>query len=181
VTTASPGTDVDVAVVGCGPVGAVLGNLLGALGLRVAIVERELDVYHLPRASHCDGEIMRVFQTIGLADAILPCTAPIAGMDFVDAAGEKLFGYVSAPGVGPSGWANDYMFYQPDLERALRAGLARYPEVSLRLGEEVLGLSEHGDHVRVRLADDTITARYVVGTDGATPPSTTTDSTNPGW
>lgn len=158
---------VDVAIVGCGPVGAVLGNLLGGFGLRVAIVERELDVYHLPRASHCDGEIMRVFQTIGLAEAVLPCTAPIAGMDFVDAAGEKLFGYVSPPGVGPSGWANDYMFYQPDLERALRVGLARYPEVSLHLGEEVLAVTEHHDHVDVKIADHTITAQYVVGTDGA--------------
>ena len=43
----------------------------------------------------------------------------------VDAAGERLMGYVAPRGVGPSGWASDYMFHQPDLERALRAGLAR--------------------------------------------------------
>lgn len=165
--------DVDVLVVGCGPVGATLGNLLGALGLRTTIVERELDVYHMPRAAHFDGEIMRVFQSIGLAEAIGPCTATIAGMDFVNAAGEKLFGFVSPPGTGPSGWANDYMFYQPDLERALRAGLARHPSVTLCLGEEVTAVDDRTDHVTVHVRDcaagttRVISASYVVGTDGA--------------
>ncbi len=165
--------DVDVLVAGCGPVGATLGNLLGALGLRTTIIERELDVYHMPRAAHFDGEIMRVFQSIGLAEAIRPCTAPIAGMDFVNATGEKLFGFVSPPGTGPSGWANDYMFYQPDLERALRDGLSRHPCVSLCLGEEVTAVEDRGDHVAVDVRDCStgtsrvVTASYVVGTDGA--------------
>ena len=158
---------VDVAIVGCGPVGAVLGNLLGGFGLRVAIVERETEVYRLPRAVHFDGEIMRVFQSIGLADAIAPCSAPITGMDFVDAAGERLMGYVAPPGVGPSGWASDYMFHQPDLERALRKGLDRHPGVELRLGTEVRALREHDDHVDVVLPHATLRAAYVVGTDGA--------------
>jgi 2-polyprenyl-6-methoxyphenol hydroxylase-like FAD-dependent oxidoreductase len=41
---------VDVAVVGCGPVGATFTGLLARRGLRVAAFEREADVYHLPRA-----------------------------------------------------------------------------------------------------------------------------------
>jgi 3-(3-hydroxy-phenyl)propionate hydroxylase len=160
-------SDVDVAIVGCGPVGAVLGNLLGGLGVRVAIVERETEVYRLPRAVHFDGEIMRVFQSIGLAEAIAPCSAPITGMDFVDASGTRLMGYVAPPGVGPSGWASDYMFHQPDLERALREALDRYPEVELRLGTEVRALAPQDDHVEVVLPATTIRATYVVGTDGA--------------
>ena len=32
--------DTDVAVVGCGPVGAVVANLLGLRGLRVMVLER---------------------------------------------------------------------------------------------------------------------------------------------
>jgi 3-(3-hydroxy-phenyl)propionate hydroxylase len=164
---------VDVAIVGCGPVGATLGNLLGGMGLTVEIIERELDVYHLPRAAHFDGEIMRVFQAVGLATAIEPCTAPIDGMDFVNADGTRLFGFVSPPGTGPSGWANDYMFYQPDLERALRDGLERFPDVTLRLGLEVCGLVEHDDLVELTASEKSsgcetrILARYVVGTDGA--------------
>ena len=58
----------DVAIVGYGPVGATLANLLGQAGLSVLVLEREPGVYHQPRAGHCDGEVMRVFQGIGLAD-----------------------------------------------------------------------------------------------------------------
>ena len=165
--------DVDVVVVGCGPVGATFANLLGHLGLSAEIFERELDVYHLPRASHFDGEIMRVFQAVGLSDAIEPLTATIDGMDFVDAAGNRLFGFVSPPGVGTSGWRSDYMFFQPELERALRAGLERLERVELRLGHEVESIDDAGDHVVVAVRDlatgarRSVRAAFVVGTDGA--------------
>ena len=56
----------DVAIIGCGPVGALLGNLLGQAGLAVDIYERERDIYPLPRAVHFDGEVMRIFQSAGL-------------------------------------------------------------------------------------------------------------------
>ena len=62
----------DVCIIGYGPVGATLANLLGACGLRVVVLEREPSLYHLPRAVSLDGEGMRLFQTMGLADALLP-------------------------------------------------------------------------------------------------------------
>ena len=74
----------DVAIIGCGPVGALLGNLLGAEGLSVDIYDRELDVYPLPRAVHFDGEIMRVFQSAGLANEIKAFARPATG-DFEEA------------------------------------------------------------------------------------------------
>lgn len=60
----------DIAIVGCGPVGALLANLLGREGLSVDIFDRERDVYPLPRAVHLDGEVMRIFQAAGLAERI---------------------------------------------------------------------------------------------------------------
>ena len=42
--------DVDVAIVGCGPVGATLAIALGQQGVRVLAIERETSIYHLPRA-----------------------------------------------------------------------------------------------------------------------------------
>ena len=52
----------DVAIVGCGPVGALLANLLGQAGLAVDIYDREREIHPLPRAVHFDGEVMRIFQ-----------------------------------------------------------------------------------------------------------------------
>ena len=62
----------DVCIIGYGPVGAVLANLLGMSGLRVAVLEREASVYHFPRAVALDGEGMRLVQTLGLAEQLLP-------------------------------------------------------------------------------------------------------------
>ena len=44
----------DVAIVGYGPVGALLANALGLFGLRVAAFERGAEVFSLPRAVHLD-------------------------------------------------------------------------------------------------------------------------------
>jgi len=164
---------VDVAIVGYGPVGAVLANLLGQAGLDVVVVEPTLDVYHLPRAAHFDDEAMRVFQGIGLAEAVLPHTTPVLGMDFVTADGEVLFGFSSEDRPKRHGWEAGYMFHQPGLERTLREGVERFPAVEVRLGHEVVGLTQTGDVVTLAVrelatgTDTGVRARYAVGCDGA--------------
>ncbi len=163
----------DVAVVGCGPVGATFTNLLAQRGLQVAAFEKETDVYHLPRAAHFDGEIMRVFQGLGIADAVRATTEPIDGMHFLNADGEKLFGYDATDEIGPMGWAANYMFTQPELERVLRQGLDGARTARLHLGHEVTEITETPEHVTLgvrNLADGSeriVSARYVVGCDGA--------------
>ena len=52
----------DVAIAGYGTTGATLANLLAKCGVRVAVLECEAAIYHLPRAVHFDGETMRVFR-----------------------------------------------------------------------------------------------------------------------
>src|SRR6188474_1207948 len=62
----------DIAVVGCGPVGALAANLFGRAGLRTIVVERQDRPYPAPRAVHIDHEMMRIFQSLGLAETLLP-------------------------------------------------------------------------------------------------------------
>jgi 3-(3-hydroxy-phenyl)propionate hydroxylase len=45
----------DLALIGCGPAGATLANLLGQYGLSVLVLEREPDIYALPRAISCSA------------------------------------------------------------------------------------------------------------------------------
>jgi len=60
----------DVAIIGCGPVGAFAANLLGKSGLSVLVIEKEANPYPLPRAVHLDHEMMRLFQSAGVIDAV---------------------------------------------------------------------------------------------------------------
>src|ERR687883_859877 len=72
--------EADVAIIGCGPVGATAANLLGMYGINTLVFERETIPYHLPRAAHFDHEIMRVFQYIDLLAEIAPVTRSIGPM-----------------------------------------------------------------------------------------------------
>jgi 3-(3-hydroxy-phenyl)propionate hydroxylase len=167
---ASP--DFDVCIIGCGPVGATLANLLGQSGLTTLVLERESSVYHLPRAVALDGEGMRLVQTMGLADELLPRLNVSRNIRHVSADG-KLLLLIARSGTGPEGWSNAYRFYQPEFETILRRGVARYPTVDVRLRSEVFALDQADEHVRIRyenlasgaLAE--VTARYAVGCDGA--------------
>jgi 3-(3-hydroxy-phenyl)propionate hydroxylase len=171
-TSPAPAPQFDVCIIGYGPVGAALANLLGMSGLRVVVLEREPSVYHLPRAVALDGEGMRLVQTIGLAEQLLPLLSVSRNIRHVSADG-KLLLLISRGGIGPEGWHNAYRFYQPEFETVLRNGVARFACVDVRLRCEAFALDEFGDHVRVRYENLTtgelaqISARYVVGCDGA--------------
>ena len=64
----------DITIIGLGPVGGTLANLLVLNGFSVLILEREKSFYPLPRAVHFDDEIMRIFQTIGITKDFLKHT-----------------------------------------------------------------------------------------------------------
>lgn len=161
----------DVALIGLGPTGATLANLLGACGLNVEVFEKSLDIYPLPRAVHFDDEIMRVFQQIGITDQLKPFINAVSGMDLVNA-NEQILGSYRAPlEAGKLGWQLGYMFHQPDLERILRENLSKYPNIKVHLGAEVQALEEHEDGIRLKVQTATETlwheSKWVVGCCGA--------------
>ena len=125
----------EVLVVGLGPVGATLAALLADAGVDVLAIDKAEAVYPLPRAAHFDHEIMRVFQQLGLAEAVLEHARPSTGYEFRSAEGEVLvsFGDLTSS-LAPSGWAGGYMFNQPGLEHALRTKLAASPTARTRPG-----------------------------------------------
>lgn len=162
----------DVAIVGYGPTGALLANLLGQRGLSVVVFERDLEIYPLPRAIHFDGEVMRIFQAAGLEREILGITrSSTKGMHFVNAEGRTMLVRRSTDGPGPHGWATNWYFHQPELEAVLREGVKRFAQVRVLLGNEVCAIEERDDFVLISSDDTsfdkTIEASYVVGCDGA--------------
>lgn len=170
---AASDANTDVVIVGLGPVGSTLANLLGLCGVRALVLEREAEAYHLPRAVHFDDEVMRVFETIGLSDEIARDVILSPGMHFVDANGKMILDWSRPAEISAMGWHPSYRFHQPDLERVLRAGLARWPSVTVRNRCDVFALDCDAEGVTVRFEDlangrlSRCRAKYVVGCDGA--------------
>lgn len=158
----------EVAIIGCGPTGALLGNLLGKYGISCLILEKQKNLYPLPRAVHFDAESMRVFQSVGLADKILPDLMVGKGMRLQDMDGTVLVDWPRAQEIGRLGWHESYRFHQPDLEAKLRHGLDRFSNCRLLSGKAVTGFEQTDDEVRLSLEDgQTVVAQYVIGCDGA--------------
>jgi len=164
----------DVVIVGCGPVGALLANLLGQANVSVLVLERDTEIHPLPRAVHFDGEVMRVFQATGLAQAVQSVARPTSsGMHFVNAQGETLMVRRGVEGPGLHDWANNWYFNQPALDAVLREGLARFSSVTLHVDCEAVALTPGPGSVQVDARDRstgeicTYHGRYVVGCDGA--------------
>lgn len=168
----------DVAIVGYGPVGATLAKLLGQRSLRVVVIERETAPYHLPRAVCFDGEIIRLYQGIGIGEEVAATSAPMHGFRLENEAGEALIDWdLPADRTGNQGWGATHMFHQPEVEAMLRREVGAEGSVDVLLGREVRSLVEQGSAVSVSYGvpgepdEQTVTASWVVGCDGG--PSTT--------
>lgn len=163
--------DCDVLVVGLGPVGAALSLLLADQGLSVIAVEKEPQVYPLPRAAHFDHEIMRLFQQLGVDEAVARHARVAPAYEFRNAAGEVLMRFDLDARAGPSGWAASYMFHQPAVEIAMRERLQASPLADLRLGWAFQSFEQDPEGVTAALTGPdgprTVRVRYVAGCDGA--------------
>ena len=120
----------DVAIVGLGPTGAVLAGLLAQAGLSVHVCDRLPGVYEIPRALAMDHEIMRVFQQLGLSDAIAPFCEPFTPSEYYGVDGQLIRRMTMVAPPYPQGHVPSMVFSQPPLERALRERIARFPNVT---------------------------------------------------
>ena len=177
----------DVAIVGFGPAGAVAAGLLGKQGLRVFVCDKSHEVYELPRAFALDHEIMRVFQQLGIADAVLAFAEPFTPSEFFGVDGQLIKRFTTVEPPYPLGFVPSLVFSQPPVERILRAKVQTLPSVEVALGYELTGLQQDNTQATLQLrkvaaASDVresgttcepgsgreIHARYVIGCDGAT-------------
>lgn len=160
--------DRDIIIVGCGPVGAYAANLFGRAGLRVLVVDQDEAPYGLPRAVHFDHEMLRLLADIDLLAPIRDRMLAANGHLHIGA-DNGVIRHLSVVGQSrPFGYANDYFFYQPELEEVLRKGLARFANVEMRLGQAVTALKPLTDGVRAVFDHGrTETAQWILACDGA--------------
>lgn len=160
---------VPVLIVGGGPVGITLANLLGVYGVRTLVIERSPEVHDFPRAVGLDDEAMRTFQAAGVADGMLRDMIQNVPMRMYSAR-RQCFAEI-LPQTQEFGWFRRNLFSQPLGERTLRDGLKRFSHVQLQLGAELVALSqdEGGVDAAIGLADgttQTVRCSYLVGADG---------------
>jgi len=170
----------DVAIVGCGPVGALLANFLKQYGHKVAILDRELDVFYAPRGMAFDDESTRIMQSVGILDR-LKAEGHIyqADLELIDRNGKRLGGF-DRRSVGEDllsglhGHRHLTQFHQPSLEAILREEFSVGENAaSSFFYHEVTEINDLGEQVELRCKnratneDFTISASYVVGCDGA--------------
>lgn len=162
----------DVAIVGFGPVGATLANLLARYGLKIAIIEQAEGIYDKPRAITVDHEVLRVFQACGLSEIIEQRTAPHPGTHYLGVDGDVIKMFDPLPPPYPLGWIPTATFVQPEFEKALRDKLKVFSNVDVFLATRAVSFNEDADGVSLVLeetggASRNLTARYLVACDGA--------------
>ena len=160
---------VDVLVVGMGPVGATIANLLGRYGVRTLVIDKATEIFQAPRAIALDNEALRILQMAGLEEGAVETVAiPSVRMR------SPLFGeYARIRSAGQiDGHPKLVTFFQPQMEAVLRERLVARPGVEARTGVGLLGFETVGDTVNVQLqladgATARVQARFLVGADGA--------------
>ncbi|SPM30710.1 bifunctional 3-(3-hydroxy-phenyl)propionate/3-hydroxycinnamic acid hydroxylase [Mycobacterium terramassiliense] len=164
----TPETDVDVVVVGAGPVGLTLANILGLQGVRTLVIDERDSLIDYPRGVGLDDEALRTFQSIGLVDRILPHTVPNQILRFVD--GKRRVLAEMAPPDARFGWPKRNGFVQPLVDAELLRGLDRFDHVEVRWNRPMTSCVQTDDAVRVECGTEcdaaSVRARYVVGCDG---------------
>ncbi len=160
----------DVAIVGSGPTGLTLANLLGTMGVRTVLVERNATTVQEPRAVSIDDESLRTMQAAGVIEEVQRFLVPGYGSHYYTPGG-VCFAKVQPTG-RPYGYPRRNAFRQPILEQQLRDALARFAHVTTRFGWSLDQYEASADGVVLHVeapdgAAHRIAARYLVGCDGA--------------
>lgn len=161
--------DTDVLIIGAGPVGLTLANLLGQYGIEVTVLEARDELIDYPRAVGIDDEALRTMQTIGLVDRVLPHTVPDQKIRIING-DRKVIAEIN-PTTREFGWPRRNGFVQPLVDKVLLEGLDRFPNVTVRFGAEVTDLTQDDESATVTIATtdgttERLSARYVVGCEG---------------
>ena len=165
---------IQVVVVGAGPTGLTLANILGMHGIATLLVERNDSTVTEPRAVSIDDETLRTMQYIDLVDVVRQRIVPGYGSHYFSASG-SCFAKV-LPDTLEYGFPRRSAFRQPILEGQLREGLRRFPCVETRFSTAAIRAEDAGTHVRVTLESrvqgnaGVVNAAYVVACDGARSP-----------
>jgi 3-(3-hydroxy-phenyl)propionate hydroxylase len=159
-----------VIVVGAGPTGLVIANILGVERVDTLLLERNERTVSEPRAVSIDDESLRTIQGVGLVDTVLGDVVQGYGSHYFSPSG-RTFARVQ-PAVQEYGFPRRSAFRQPVLEAQLREGLRHYSHVEARFSHRLEQFEQDAEGVTLQVlgpdgTPQTIRCNYLVGCDGS--------------
>ncbi|KAF9101461.1 hypothetical protein BGX27_011477, partial [Mortierella sp. AM989] len=153
-----------VLIVGAGLGGLMLGALLESANISYHILERVSEAREFGAAISISGNILPVFEQLGIYEDLKNISLPYLGTEFFDLKLNQV-GFVEGIGHKKS-CGYDFLFLsRPKLYTLLR-GLI--PDNKITMGKRVLFTKEHDEIVDVYCSDDTMyECNILVGADGA--------------
>ena len=163
---------IPIVIVGAGPTGLTLANLLGVYGAPCLLIERNAATVHEPRAVSIDDESLRTMQMAGLAETAMRETVAGYGSHYFSSRG-RCFAKVQ-PTEEPFGFPRRNAFRQPVLERQLREALARFAHVTGAFEHQLIDFEQDASEVRLQIRqageEHQVACDYLIACDGASSP-----------
>ncbi|HTO10894.1 MAG TPA: FAD-dependent monooxygenase [Candidatus Binatia bacterium] len=170
--------EVDVLIVGGGPVGLTASILLSGFGVSSLLVERHPSTSIHPKARGINARTMEIFRQCGVEDAVRAAGLPPERARFIvwarSLAGEELERRVpwrareEAAQITP---VRNCICAQDDLEPVLRRRAESLGPGALAFDTELAGFEQDAEGVtailRERAGDARVRARYLIAADGA--------------
>jgi 3-(3-hydroxy-phenyl)propionate hydroxylase len=162
-----------VVVVGAGPNGLTIANLLARYGVEVLLVERNETTVQEPRAVSIDDESLRTMQAIGVVDAVVSRVVLGYGSDYFSAGGSCFLRV--RPTAREYGYPRRNAFRQPVFEQQLRDYFCAHAVSETRseawFNTELIDFRQGPDSVDLvlRRADGSlieVSTQYLVACDG---------------
>ncbi|MFZ3584486.1 FAD-dependent monooxygenase [Loktanella sp. DJP18] len=171
--------DYDVIISGGGPVGMGLAIELGQRGVRVLVIERYAQPQPVPKGQNLTQRTTEHFHAWGCEPALraartIPSDMGIGGLTlYRTLLSDYSYDWLNRASVNEYYHTTNERLPQYETEGVLRARAAKVASIDIRYGWSVTSVTDNGDHVTVHAAEhkgdgrDVLTARYVVGCDGA--------------
>ena len=169
--------DTAVAIVGGGPVGLGLAIDLAMRGVESLVLERGTELHRIPKGQNLTQRTGEHFRAWNITDAIQAAT-PIprefgnAGViTYGKLLSEYSYDWFQRSRVGAFYFAQNERLPQYRTEEVMRRRIAELSNIDFRTGAKVTALTVEDDAVHLKVdsrgTSDTVTARYVIGCDGA--------------
>jgi 3-(3-hydroxy-phenyl)propionate hydroxylase len=157
----------EVGISGYGPAGAIAALALAKQGIHVVLLEKEKDLYPLPRAIALDNEILRLFALLDIPIENGNDFVPTSTYQFSNHKDELLFGIDRGPRDPIDFRSKTSLFRQPEFEKNVREIIKSEPLITVYLGEELLDFSQAEYNVFIKTSKRQLQVQYLLGCDGA--------------